>query len=146
MKNQDKTYGVQKLYPLYKRGRKASPMDLNTPKKYVDAVSQFFGDRIDLDPCSNANSLINASVKYQLPHHDGLTESWDYSTIYVMPPFGLDRERGTSIRDWFRMCALAHQKYHSEVLALVPVLQTRDTGRSIFSGRQTASASWQTRN
>lgn len=91
-----------------------------TPKKYVDAVKDFFGD-IELDPCSNEASIVQARVEYLLPAQDGLRESWDFSTIYVNPPYGRDPERGTSILDWVRRCAEAHQDYGSEVLALIPV-------------------------
>ena len=42
-------------------------------------------------------------------------------TIFVNPPYGADRERGTTIRDWLRKCAEARSEYGAEVLALVPV-------------------------
>lgn len=92
-----------------------------TPDKYVDAVRQFFGGKIDLDPCSNRHSIVHASVEYQLPRHDGLRESWDFPKIYVNPPYGIDKERGTSIKKWLLRCATAHKEHNSEVLALVPV-------------------------
>jgi hypothetical protein len=56
-----------------------------------------------------------------LPETDGLTVPWNYETIFVNPPYGADRERGTTIRDWLRKCAGAHSEYGAEVLALVPV-------------------------
>lgn len=37
------------------------------------------------------------------------------------PPYGADRERGTTIKNWLAKCAITHQKYGSEILALVPV-------------------------
>lgn len=92
-----------------------------TPKKYVDAVKRFFGGTIALDPCSNEFSIVHAQTEYMLPEHDGLKESWDFSTIYVNPPYGSDRERGTTIKNWLAKCALTNEKYNSEVLALVPV-------------------------
>ena len=92
-----------------------------TPHKYVDAVREVFGGRIALDPCSNAYSIVCADTSYALPKHDGLRESWDYSTIYVNPPYGADRSRGTRIRDWLRQCAMARMTYSSEIIALVPV-------------------------
>ncbi len=92
-----------------------------TPLKYVRAVQEFFGGSIDLDPCSNEHSVVNAKVEYRLPHHDGLKQSWDHGTIYVNPPYGADRERGTKIADWLDRCLMAHQRYSSEVIALVPV-------------------------
>ena len=92
-----------------------------TPPKYVKAVREMLGGRIDLDPCSNKHSVVNATVEYRLPKHDGLNESWSFPTIYVNPPYGADRERGTTINHWLRKCAETHRHHGSEVLALVPV-------------------------
>ena len=92
-----------------------------TPHKYVDAVKLVFGGRIALDPCSNEHSVVNARVEYRLPEHDGLKESWKYPTIYVNPPYGIDKERGTTIRNWLARCAQANEEHTSEVLALVPI-------------------------
>jgi len=92
----------------------------NTPHKYVVAISDFFDGEIDLDPCSNRYSLIDAKKRYILPQ-DGLLESWDYDKIYVNPPYGSDKTRKTSIKCWLRKCSEAHENHQSEVLALVPV-------------------------
>lgn len=92
-----------------------------TPKIYVDAVRSVFHGAIDLDPCSNEFSIVNATVEYRLPEKDGLHESWNFPRIYVNPPYGFDRERHTKIRDWLARCASANRLYHSEVIALVPV-------------------------
>ena len=92
-----------------------------TPEKYVRAVKEFFGGRISLDPCSNEFSIVRAEVEYRLPNQDGLKESWDFATIFVNPPYGIDHDRGTAIRHWLQRCHLAHQQHGSEVLALVPV-------------------------
>ncbi|MFA6922574.1 MAG: hypothetical protein WC216_12090, partial [Gallionella sp.] len=48
-----------------------------TPEKYVQAVREFFGGQIDLDPCSNKYSIVQAKVEYKLPIHDGLKVSWN---------------------------------------------------------------------
>jgi hypothetical protein len=92
-----------------------------TPPKYVRAVREVLGGTIALDPCSNRYSVVRAEVEYQLPERDGLHGGWDYPTIYVNPPYGADRRRGTTIKDWIRKCAAAHEDHGSEVLALVPV-------------------------
>lgn len=92
-----------------------------TPKKYVRAVKEVFGGSIKLDPCSNEYSIVNAETEFRLPKNDGLKEDWNYPTIYVNPPYGSDRERGTTIKNWLAKCALTRSKYNSEVLALVPV-------------------------
>jgi len=92
-----------------------------TPPKYVNAVKNFFGGEISLDPCSNEYSIVNAQTEFLLPITDGLRENWSFPTIYVNPPYGADRERGTTIKNWLAKCAIAHRDYHSEILALVPV-------------------------
>jgi hypothetical protein len=91
------------------------------PPKYVDAIRRFFGGAIALDPCSNRHSIVKAQVEYCPPATNGLVASWDFPTIFVNPPYGADRERGTTIRDWLRKCAEAHRRHHAQVLALVPV-------------------------
>ena len=94
----------------------------NTPSKYVDAITNFFIEigykGIELDPCSNDYSIVNAKKEYKFPD-DGLIKSWNCSTIFVNPPYG--STKGSKIKDWLRMCDFAHQKYNSEVIALVPV-------------------------
>lgn len=92
-----------------------------TPHKYVNAVKKMFGGHIHLDPCSNEYSVVNAQTEYRLPKQDGLKESWNYPTIYVNPPYGIDKERGTTIKNWLAKCAYAHEEFNSEVLALIPV-------------------------
>ena len=104
-------------------GRKinSQSQDWGTPACYVQAVKEFFGGEVDLDPCSNPYSIVKAKVEYALPARDGLKEGWNYKRIYVNPPYGLDRQRGTGIKNWLYRCALAHKTYGSEVLALAPV-------------------------
>jgi hypothetical protein len=92
-----------------------------TPHKYVKAVKDFFGGYIDLDPCSNEYSIVNANKEYSLPLNDGLKESWNYPTIYINPPYGIDQERGTTIKNWLARCVYANREFDSEVLALIPV-------------------------
>ncbi len=92
-----------------------------TPEKYVSAVRKFFGGNISLDPCSNSFSIVRAETEYLLPQNNGLHDSWDYPSIYVNPPYGIDKNTGTSIRDWLVRCEAANRLYRSEVIALVPV-------------------------
>ncbi len=108
-----------------------------TPKMYVDAVKRFFGGSIALDPCSNEHSIVHAETEYMLPK-DGLRESWEFSTIYVNPPYGSDRERGTTIKNWLAKCAIANEKYNSEVLALVPVATNTGHWKQSVFGRAKA--------
>ncbi|WP_419918711.1 DNA N-6-adenine-methyltransferase [Candidatus Poriferisocius sp.] len=117
-----------------------------TPPKYVRAIHDFFGGVVALDPCSNRYSIIGAEVEYSLPTSDGLIESWKYPSIFVNPPYGRDRERGTTIRDWLRRCAESHEQYGSEVLALVPVAtNTRHWKEFIFGAATAVSFLYDTR-
>lgn len=104
-------------------GRKVNSQSQSwgTPLKYVKAVKKFFGSEIELDPCTNEYSIVNANVEFSLPQNDGIKEEWNYHTIYVNPPYGADRERGTTIKNWLAKCANSHRKYENEILALVPV-------------------------
>jgi hypothetical protein len=108
-----------------------------TPEKYVNAVREFFGGKIDLDPCSNEYSIVHARTEYRLSKHDGLRESWRFSTIYVNPPYGIDKERGTSIKKWLCKCAVANIEYKSEVLALVPVATNTGHWKKYVFGKAT---------
>jgi hypothetical protein len=92
-----------------------------TPHKYVRALTEFFEGRPELDPCSNQHSLVRARVEYLPEREDGLHERWNFRTIYVNPPYGADRQRRTTIKNWLRKCTEAHREFGSEVLALVPV-------------------------
>lgn len=92
-----------------------------TPNKYVKAVKDVFGGYVDLDPCSNQYSIVQARVEFRLPQQDGLKESWNYPTIYVNPPYGIDKKMGTTIKNWLAKCAHANIEFGSEVLALVPI-------------------------
>lgn len=112
--------------------------DWGTPKKYVDAIRTFFDGTIHLDPCSSRYSIVNAEVEYSLPEHDGLRERWDFPTIYVNPPYGIDRKYGTSIKDWLCKCEEANRLYGSEVLALIPVATNTGHWKKYIYGKAAA--------
>ena len=109
-----------------------------TPAKYVEAVKRVLGGGIDLDPCSNEFSIVGATEEYSLPQHDGLKESWDYPRIFVNPPYGIDKERGTSIKHWLYRCANARRNHESEVVSLVPVATNTGHWKNYVFGRATA--------
>ena len=111
-----------------------------TPPKYANVIHEFFGGRVGLDPCSNRHSIIAANVRYALPDIDGLSASWNYDTIFVNPPYGRDRNRNTSIRDWLRRCFEANHKHGSDVLALVPVATNTRHWKDYVFGAATAVA------
>ena len=121
-------------------GRKINTLsqEWGTPEKYVKAVRSVFGGKIALDPCSNEYSIVQAKVEYNLPKQDGLKESWNFPTIYVNPPYGLDKERRTSIKNWLQKCAMAHEQFGSEVLALVPVATNTGHWKKYVFGKASA--------
>ena len=121
-------------------GRKiiSQSQEWGTPNEHVEAVKDFFRGNIDLDPCSNKYSLVNAKIEYRLPDKDGLIDSWNYPRIYVNPPYGLDRDRGTSIKNWLARCAEANEQFNSEVIALVPVAPNTGHWKKCVFGRATA--------
>ena len=80
-------------------GRQAISTTKNwcTPPHIIDSVKEVFGGTIELDPCSNRDSTVDADIEYCLPHTDGLKEPWDAATIFVNPPYGTDMTTGTKI-------------------------------------------------
>lgn len=105
-----------------------------TPHKYVAAVKQVFGGVVHLDPCSNEWSVVGAKSAWRLPDVDGLRETWAFPTIYVNPPYGSDRERGTRISDWLEKCADANERFDAQVIALIPVAgNTRHWKESVWA-------------
>lgn len=121
-------------------GRTVNSQSVNwcTPPKYINAVRKVFGGSIALDPCSNEWSIVKAETEYRLPEKDGLRESWDYPTIYVNPPYGADKLRQTTIKNWLYMCAHSHKFYESNVLALVPVATNTRHWKDYIWGQATA--------
>lgn len=109
----------------------------NTPTYILEAVRGCFGGRIQLDPCDNEWSTTDAIVSYKLPK-DGLKESWlicpndvvsdgmflhpnghvRFSNVFCNPPYGLDKERHTSIADWIEK---AHDTYRLAVKEGLPM-------------------------
>ena len=75
----------------------------NTPPKILAVVREFFGGRIDLDPCSNEHSLVQASDQYKLPE-DGLALEW-FGSVFCNPPYGRNPENKTSLLDWTNKAA-----------------------------------------
>lgn len=120
------------------RNINSKSQDWGTPLKYIKAVKEVFNGTISLDPCSSGYSLVDAEVEYKLPVNDGLKDSWDFPTIYVNPPYGLNKKNGTTIRHWLARCTRAHESYQSEVLALVPVATNTGHWKKSVFGKATA--------
>lgn len=114
--------------------------DWGTPEKYVRAVRSVFHGEIDLDPCSNRYSVVHATTEYRLPEHDGLRESWNFRRIYVNPPYGSDKERGTRISHWLARCSDAHVRYGAQVMALIPVATNTGHWKKFVWGAATSVA------
>ncbi len=57
----------------------------NTPPKIAEKVEEYFNyfkGGIDLDPCSNEASIVNAHTKLIYPFQDGLKYDWsNHNTI-----------------------------------------------------------------
>ena len=121
-------------------GRKVNTLSQEwcTPRKYVNAIKEFFDGEIDLDPCSNDNSIINAKIEYKLPFQDGLRSPWSFKKIYVNPPYGRDSIHKTTIKDWLSKCYYANQDYQSEILALIPVATNTSHWKQYIFGKATA--------
>jgi len=109
-----------------------------TPPKYVNAIRSFWNGVIELDPCSNEYSIVGATVEYMLPEKDGLAQEWNARTIYVNPPYGADRERGTTIKNWLAKCSQAHIDFGSEVIALIPVAPNTAHWKKYIFGQATS--------
>lgn len=73
-----------------------------------------------------------------LPKNDGLKEEWNSKTIYVNPPYGSDRERGTTIKDWLAKCVNSHKKYGADIIALVPVAPNTGHWKKFVFGQANA--------
>lgn len=122
-------------------GRKVNTLSQSwgTPHKYVNAVKKFWNGTIDLDPCSNEFSVVHAETEFLLPDHDGLEEPWEpFEHIYVNPPYGSDRSRGTTIKNWLAKCCRTYNDFHSEIIALVPVATNTSHWKNYVFGQASA--------
>lgn len=117
-----------------------------TPEWILAACRAVFHvKQIDLDPCSNAVSIVNAKTEWRLTDGvNGLERDWSpFSSIFVNPPYGQAHLHGTECREWDpatqgswgQADRIVRQQYHTtsindwikkcaqykEVIALVPV-------------------------
>jgi hypothetical protein len=81
----------------------------NTPETIVRMVVDVF-DSIDLDPCSNANSIVGATKEF---YSGGLDIDWR-GRVYVNPPYG----RG--IKAWTDKCLESSRGGSAHVIGLLP--------------------------
>lgn len=95
--------------------------DWNTPREIIEPTRRLFDGSIDLDPCSNPGSIVDATVEWygDTPSDDGLALSWDLglkreTRVYVNPPYG------RVIGAWTRKCAAEGFAGGAEIVALLP--------------------------
>jgi len=77
------------------------------------------GDPVDLDPCSNPDSIIRATRRIMLkkgedPLGGGLIVPWNVRTVFVNPPYG------ENIEEWIKKIIIEHRLYGCEIVALLP--------------------------
>ena len=85
-----------------------------TPLLFLQGiVYPVLGEPIDLDPCSNDQSIVKARRKISLPD-DGLAVPWR-GKIYVNPPYGMP-----AILEWVKKCVLENRHNGAEIIALLP--------------------------
>lgn len=108
-----------------------------TPPELVEAARTALGGTIDLDPCSNPHSTVGATTEFLLPHNNGLTDEWAGNTIFVNPPYGRDKEAGTSLIDWFKKIKEAADR-GAEIVVLVPVSPNTRHWKDYVFGKATA--------
>jgi hypothetical protein len=115
--------------------------DLGTPESFLAYVRRF--DRIALDPCSNAWSLVRATIALSLDDgRDGLCESWTYlmrkvkGIVFVNPPYGhADPEPGSDKKHGGPLLLPWSQKIRdegkagAEIISLVPHDQSTEWWR-----------------
>ena len=92
----------------------------NTPPNYINLIHDFFGvNGIELDPCSNEFSMVDAKINIKLPDN-GLLYDWNNKNVFVNPPYGRS-EDGTTIKNWIEKGIYAYKKQNSNIIFLIPV-------------------------
>lgn len=95
-----------------------------TPLWVVQAIRQFTGQRIDLDPCGHPASLVDAA-KTILPPQDGLAEDWNGAgVIYVNPPY-------SNPAPWIDKIA-SHRCANDEIYILVSTDTSTPWGQNVL--------------
>jgi hypothetical protein len=82
-------------------------------------IYPILGDPVDLDPCSNPDSIVRATRKIILkpgedPLGGGLIVPWNVRTVFVNPPYGVN------IEEWIKKIIIEHRLHGCEIIALLP--------------------------
>lgn len=127
-------------------GRKSTQnkQDWNTPIKYANTIEIFFDNNLQLDPCSNKESIVKAANKFIFPI-DGLKEEWNFTSIYINPPYGRNSDKKTTIKDWIKKAFDTHEKYNSEILMLIPVATNTSHWKEYIFGKASICFLYDTR-
>lgn len=86
----------------------------NTPSSVLMPIRTFFGGTIDLDPCSNATSIVKAKKAWTI-EDDGLARSWKgYQHTFMNPVYG------AKMRKWLHKARSESLLHGIEVIGLIP--------------------------
>jgi hypothetical protein len=89
-------------------------IDHGTPEPVAEGIIYpVLGDPVDLDPCSNPDSIIRARRKVMLPE-DGLAIPWRDKT-FVNPPYG-----DKLIKPFMEKIVSSYRHDGAEIIALIP--------------------------
>lgn len=98
-------------------------VDHCTPPVVAEGVVYpVLGDPVDLDPCSNPQSIIRARRKVMLeegedPRGGGLAIPWKVRTVFVNPPYG---KKTGLIEEWIKKIVVENRRHGCAVVALLP--------------------------
>lgn len=103
-------------------------VEWGTPQVLVDPITEVLGG-IDLDPCSNKDSIVGAAYEYRLPSYDGLSFSWSIApdgktirTVFVNPPYGrthMHKANKTILppKEWKNLDKAQRKEYRTTTIA-----------------------------
>jgi hypothetical protein len=103
----------------------------NTPPDLLARVYATLGDPVDLDPCSNATSIVHAKRKWTR-EDDGYERSWKgHRTAFVNPPYGDDKAGHIGLGKWLLKCSAEHRLHGVNLLALIPARTGRGAVQAV---------------
>lgn len=86
-----------------------------TPPVVLDGVVYpVLGCPVDLDPCSNENSIVQARRNIIFPAENGLEIPWT-GTVFCNPPYGMPE-----IEKWIKKCVMENRRNGAEIISLLP--------------------------